>query len=164
MAPEDENELVIVLPDHLFAHPESPSTAYLATRTKPENYDSDSGYESDGTDDTRNVVKQLSDDSRHVIKNLADDSRHVLKDLAPENTALKARAANLGDGYVISAFELDQKIEKAQGKDASTLKQWERAHGIIKQGDLWTKEGALIVVGNNELKRGVISLFHDCHR
>jgi len=36
-----------------------------------------------------------------------------------------------------------------------------RAHGIRKQGDLWTKEGALVVVGNNELKRGVISLFHD---
>src|SRR5882757_7051379 len=31
----------------------------------------------------------------------------------------------------------------------------------MKQGDLWTKEGALVVVGNNELKRGVISLFHD---
>ena len=92
---------------------------------------------------------------------MADDSRNVLKDLAPENTALKARTANLGDDYVISAFELDQKIEKAQGKDASTLRQWERAHGITKQGDLWTKEGALIVVGNNELKRGVISLFHD---
>jgi len=133
----------------------------VATRTKPENYDSDSGYESEGTDDTRNVVKELSDDSRHVIKNLADDSRDVLKDLAPENTALKARAANLGDGYIILAFELNQKIEKAQGKDASTLRQWERAHGITKQGDLWTKEGALVVVGNNELKRGVISLFHD---
>jgi len=74
---------------------------------------------------------------------------------------LKARAANLGDGYIISAFELDQKIEKAQGKDASTLKQWEWAHSIKKLGDLWTKEGTLIVVGNNELKRGVISLFHD---
>src|SRR5712675_1130148 len=161
MAPEDEEELIIVLPDHLFAPMESPSKVYVATRTKPENYSSDSGYESNGTDDTRNVVKELSDDSRHVIKNLVDDSRNVLKDLAPENTALKAHVANLGDNYVISAFELDQKIEKAQGKDASTLRQWERAHGIRKQGDLWTKEDALVVVGNNELKRGVISLFHD---
>jgi len=74
---------------------------------------------------------------------------------------LKACAVNLGDRYIISAFELDQKIEKAQGKDASTLRQWERAHGITKQGDLWTKEGTLVVVGNNELKRGVISLFHN---
>src|SRR5882672_8644926 len=128
MAPEDEDELVIVLPDHLFANPESPSMEYVATRTKPEDYGSDSGYESEGTDDTRHVVKELSDDSRDVIKDLADDSRDVFKNLAPENTTLKARAANLGDGYIISAFELDQKIEKAQGKDATTLRQWERAH------------------------------------
>src|SRR5712671_6189372 len=121
MAPEDEEELVIVLPNHLFAPMESPSKAYVATRTKPEDYSSDSGYESDGTNDTRNVVKKLSDDSRDVIKNLADDSQDVLKDLALENTALKARAANLGDGYIISAFKLDQKIEKAQGKDAQTV-------------------------------------------
>src|SRR5712671_6504001 len=133
----------------------------MATRTKPENYSSNSGYESEGTNNTQNIVKELSDDSRDVIKNVADDSRDVLKDLALENTALKARAANLGDSYTISAFELDQKIKKAQGKDASTLRQWEQAHGISKQGDLWTKEGTLVVVGNNELKRGVISLFHD---
>jgi len=82
--------------------------------------------------------------------------------LAPEEpTALKAHAADLGDGYIVSAFELDQKIEKAQGKDGSTLRQWEWAHGITKQGELWTKEGTLVVVGNNDLKRGVISLFHD---
>src|SRR5712675_1014077 len=127
MAPEDEEELVIVLPDHLFAPMESPSKAYVATRTKPEDYSSNSGYESEGTDDTRHVAKELSDDSRNIIKNLADDSQDVLKDLAPENTALKAHAANLGDGYIVSAFELDQKIEKAQGKDASTPRQWERA-------------------------------------
>ena len=63
MAPEDEDKLVIVLPDHLFAHPEFPSTEYVATRTKPKNYGSNSGYESDGTDNTRNIVKELSDDS-----------------------------------------------------------------------------------------------------
>src|SRR5712671_5714029 len=103
MAPEDEEELVIVLPNHLFAPMESPSKAYVATCTKPEDYSSDSGYESDGTDDTRNVIKELSDDSRDVIKNLADDSQDVLKNLAPENIALKACTTNLGDNYVISA-------------------------------------------------------------
>src|SRR5882672_7507897 len=74
MAPEDEDELVIVLPDHLFAHPDSPSMEYVATRTKPEDYGSDSGYELEGTDDTRNIVKELSDNNRHVIKHLVDDS------------------------------------------------------------------------------------------
>jgi len=47
---------------------------YIATRTKPKNYDSNSGYKSEGTNDTRHVVKKLSDDSQDVIKNLADDS------------------------------------------------------------------------------------------
>src|SRR5712672_4385198 len=116
MAPEDEEELVIVLPNHLFAPVESPSKAYMATRTKPEDYSSNSGYESDGTDDTQHIVKELSDDSRDIIKNLADDSRDVLKDLALENTALKARAANLGNGYIISAFELDQKSRRPREK------------------------------------------------
>jgi len=63
MAPEDEDELVIILLDHLFAHLDSPSKVYVATHTKPENYGSDSGYELEGTDDTQNVVKELSDDS-----------------------------------------------------------------------------------------------------
>src|SRR5712672_3716053 len=148
MAPDDKNESIIVLPDHLFAPQNSLSTAYVATCTKPDKYDSDSGYESSGTDN-----------SRHVVKDLADDSRDVLKDLAP--AALEARMADLGDGYVISALELNRKIEKAQGKDASTLRQWERVHGISQHGDLWTKDGALVVVGNNDLRRGVISLFHD---
>jgi len=35
------------------------------------------------------------------------------------------------------------------------------AHTLSKSGDLWTKDGAFVVVGNNALKRGVISLFHD---
>jgi len=35
MAPEDEEELVIVLPDHLFAPMESLSKAYVTTRTNP---------------------------------------------------------------------------------------------------------------------------------
>src|SRR5712672_4345784 len=116
MAPEDEDELVIVLLDHLFAPQDSLSKAYMATRTKPENYSSDSGYESEGTNNTQNIVKELSDDSRDVIKNVADDSRDVLKDLALENTALKARAANLGNGYIISAFELDQKSRRPREK------------------------------------------------
>jgi len=87
MAPEDEDEtgyrppLIICLPPR-----DSPSKAYVATRTKPENYDSDSGYESEGTDDSRHVNKKF-------WQTIAETS---FKDLAPENTALKARAAKLG--------------------------------------------------------------------
>jgi len=41
LAPTDDDELVLVLPNHLFVSPNAPTTAYTATRTKPENYDSD---------------------------------------------------------------------------------------------------------------------------
>ena len=38
---------------------------------------------------------------------------------------------------------------------------WHRAHGLEKRNSLWYKGTALVVVGNNDLRRGVISLFHD---
>ena len=41
LTPTDEDELTIALPDHLFVPPEAPSTAYVTTRTKTEDYDSD---------------------------------------------------------------------------------------------------------------------------
>jgi hypothetical protein len=41
LVPEEDNELVIVLPDHLFVAPNAPAMKYTATRTKPEDYKSD---------------------------------------------------------------------------------------------------------------------------
>jgi hypothetical protein len=41
LVPEEDNELVIVLPDHLFVAPDAPAMRYTATRTKPEDYESD---------------------------------------------------------------------------------------------------------------------------
>jgi hypothetical protein len=40
LVPEEDNELVIVLPDHLFVAPDTPATRYTATRTKLEDYES----------------------------------------------------------------------------------------------------------------------------
>jgi hypothetical protein len=41
LIPEEDNELVIVLPNHLFVAPDAPATRYTATRTKLEDYESD---------------------------------------------------------------------------------------------------------------------------
>jgi hypothetical protein len=41
LVPEEDNELVIILPDHLFVAPDAPATRYTATRMKPEDYESD---------------------------------------------------------------------------------------------------------------------------
>ena len=124
LIPDDNDELIIVLPDHLFVSPDAPKTTYSATRTKAEDYDSD------GT----------------------------LVDLEDENTQLKARAT-MED--LPSGFALDQMVHDAQKMEEQTIRRWRMAHTLSKSGDLWMKEGAFIVVGNNALKRGVISLFHN---
>jgi len=40
LIPDDDNELIIILPDHLFVSPDMPKTMYSATRTKAEDYNS----------------------------------------------------------------------------------------------------------------------------
>src|SRR5712672_1194820 len=41
LIPDDDDELIIVLPDHLFVSPDTPKMTYSATRTKAEDYNSD---------------------------------------------------------------------------------------------------------------------------
>jgi hypothetical protein len=41
MVLDEEDELTIVLPDHLFVHPTAPTMAFMTTWTRPEDYDSD---------------------------------------------------------------------------------------------------------------------------
>src|SRR5712672_724149 len=124
LLPDNDDELIIVLPDHLFVSPDAPRKTYLATRTKAENYDSDS----------------------------------TLVESEDEDDQLKARAT-MEDPP--SGFTLDQRVHEAQKMEDRTIRRWRMAHTLSKSGDLWTKDGAFVVVGNNALKRGVISLFHD---
>ena len=60
-----------------------------------------------------------------------------------------------------SITKLDRLIIKAQIKNHSTLDQWHMAYSLEKCSFCFWKRKALIVVGNNPLKRGVITLFHD---
>jgi len=75
-----------------------------------------------------------------------------------EKTPLKAWVATeeLPLGY-----DLDEMVHTAQKMEERTIKHWHMAHTLSKSGDLWMKDGAFVVVGNNTLKRGVISLFHN---
>jgi len=124
LIPDDDDELIIVLPDHLFVSPDAPKTTYSATRTKAEDYNSDD----------------------------------TLVDSDDKNAQLKVRAT-MED--LPSGFALDQMVHDAQKMEDQTIRRWCMAHTLSKSGDLWTKDGAFVVVGNNTLKRGVISLFHD---
>jgi Integrase zinc binding domain len=74
---------------------------------------------------------------------------------------LKARATTLLDGSELSAKYLDDKIMHDQETQQATIQRWWLSHSLTKNRLLWTKNGALVVVGNNDVKRGVISLFHD---
>src|SRR5712672_1767139 len=124
LAPTDDDELTLVLPNHLFVPPETPSTAFVATRTKAEDYDSD---------DT--LVNPDSESPSLSIKAAASDT--------------------------VSPALLDQQVAFSQKSGARTIRRWHTAHSLSRTGELWSKDGALVVVGNNELNRGLLSLFHD---
>jgi Integrase zinc binding domain len=133
LAPDtDDYPLLIALPNHLFVPPDTPTRSYATTRQKDTAKDSDPGYESNEME-------------------LVDHSIPILK----------ARAATLLNGSELSAKYLDDKIMHDQETQRATIQRWRLSHSLTKNGRLWTKDGALVVVGNNDVKRGVISLFHD---
>ena len=41
------------------------------------------------------------------------------------------------------------------------IQSWNCTHSLNQQMNLWWKGNALVVVGNNNLRRGVISLFYN---
>jgi hypothetical protein len=60
--------------------------------------------------------------------------------------------------------DIETEVLHAQSlkKNQIQLDSWRRAHGIEhRPGDLWWKGTSLVVVGNDDLMRGVISLFHN---
>jgi len=75
-----------------------------------------------------------------------------------EKMPLKVRVAT---ETLPAGYELDKLVHAAQKMEEKTIRRWRMAHTLSKSGDLWTKDGTFVVVGNNALKRGVISLFHD---
>ncbi len=56
---------------------------------------------------------------------------------------------------------LDNQVKIAQENDYTQLKEWLEPHHLcINTDNYFWKDNALIVVENNNLKRGVLSLFH----
>ncbi len=46
-------------------------------------------------------------------------------------------------------------------ENEETIRKWANTYQLCKENDMWWKDNALVVVGDNNLKRGVISTFHD---
>jgi len=72
----------------------------------------------------------------------------------PERQALTA-AIDLDDDQ-----DLEKDIRDAQ-QHFLAMDQWIEAHGLVHKDNVIWKDQALVVVGDNDLRRGVISLFHD---
>jgi len=124
LTPTEDDELVLVLPNHLFVSPDAPAMTYTTTCTKPENYNLDN-----------TLVPSNNDEPPLQIKTVAHGK------FSPE--------------------QLDCQVVFSQKSGARSIRCWHMAHSLALTGDLWTKDGALVVVGNNELHKGLISLFHN---
>src|SRR6266571_5144176 len=60
-----------------------------------------------------------------------------------------------------SLSDIDVLCRKEQKTHTENLKPWIDHHNLKQHDQLWWKDEALVVVGNNDLKRGVIQSFHD---
>ena len=59
-------------------------------------------------------------------------------------------------------YSLKQRIKRAQYPKQTALKRWASTHNLFTiDGMHWYYGTAMVVVANNDLRRGVISLFHD---
>ena len=57
---------------------------------------------------------------------------------------------------------LEQQVKRAQYPEQKHLKEWASTHNLsTEDGTHWFKGTAMVVVENNDLRRGVITLFHD---
>src|ERR1700761_7025424 len=104
----------------------------------------------------------LSDDKRKPQKELTTSARVAGSEEADPNNGPEWRRYLAGiDPVPFDSLqrqvERDQETEKSQER----LQKWTNTHQLIKEGSFWWKNDQLVVAGDNNLKRGVISLFHD---
>jgi len=61
----------------------------------------------------------------------------------------------------IEETDMHSKINMSNLENKETIKRWVNTYQLHQEHGTWWKEDALVVAGNNNLKRGVISVFHD---
>jgi hypothetical protein len=135
-APDSYNdEPVITLPEHLFVPPNTPTIDLQAQLTKPAHVQT--LFFDNSTSEESTNVPSMDVEAPVWIRNIDDENI---------NTDIETEVLHM------------QSLQKNQIQ----LDSWCKAHGIEhRPGDLWWKGTSLVIVGNNNLKRGVISLFHD---
>jgi hypothetical protein len=72
------------------------------------------------------------------------------------------RILDMDDENINHDIEIEVLHSQGLQKHQHKLELWRKAHGIEHHpGDLWWKDNALVIVENDDLRRGVVSLFHD---
>ncbi len=61
----------------------------------------------------------------------------------------------------IEEVDTCSKINMSNLENKETIRRWANMHQLLQQNNTWWKDGALVVAGDNNVKRGVISTFHD---
>ncbi len=61
----------------------------------------------------------------------------------------------------IEEVDIRSKVNASNMAHKRTIQQWANSHQLQHGHDTWWKDTALVVAGGNNLKRGVISIFHD---
>jgi phosphohistidine phosphatase SixA len=61
----------------------------------------------------------------------------------------------------MDSLTLYEKVAAAQENDASTVQSWAKANNLESNNHHWFKDGCLVVVENNELRRGIMHTYHD---
>ena len=61
----------------------------------------------------------------------------------------------------ITALDLDEAITNAQNLHPNELSQLQQNYPIIKTQSHWYLTNCLVVVGNNDLRKGIITLYHN---
>ncbi len=61
----------------------------------------------------------------------------------------------------IEEVDIHSRVNASNMAHERTIQQWANSHQLRHKHDTWWKDTALVVTGGNNLKRGVISSFHD---
>ena len=112
--------------------------------------------------DKKEERTSLSDDKKKLQKEHTSSARVAGSEEADPNNGPEWRHYQAGIDPV-PYDSLQKKVEKDQETQESQerLRRWTNTHQLTKINSIWWKDNRLVVAGDNNLKRGVISLFHD---
>ena len=69
--------------------------------------------------------------------------------------------AGIGPEEHQSLQDLVEEDQQKNQESKERMKKWTNTFQLIKNKDIWWKEDRLVIAGDNDLSRGVISLYHN---